>query len=201
MTNIELSKNFYDSHVNYYQSSLFLYQLSNDFESKNVIYPASYLLRHSLELLLKSLICYYAEDQKIEINKDGIEIFSHSLSFKLEGHSLLDLYDRLIKITNNIVRLIEPNKNLRKMIVDITNIDKTSEYYRYPISKNIEVSKQNKYTVTSDEVVPDLSLNEDTFILTDGNVTFVIDDYDEKVDKKFQLMITIKDELIKYNRL
>lgn len=66
----------------------------------DIIYPAAFLLRHSAELLIKSLICDYALEQKAVFEKNGIFININSEIIKLDGHSLLELYDKLIKLAS-----------------------------------------------------------------------------------------------------
>lgn len=144
MKNTIIAKKMYYCALNYYDACEKLkHNLLND-DNPSIIYPLLYLERHTLELLLKSIILLSVqpqniiEDLKIEIN--GERFFDLSRT-----HSLLILINKYIEI--NTMDFLFPNfdekviNKIKNQIKKFNKIDSKSDFYRYPISKNHRQSK------------------------------------------------------------
>lgn len=116
--------------LNYFDACKKLrHNLLND-NNPSIIYPLMYLERHTLELLLKSIILFSVkkqniiEDLKVVINDGGVFDLSRT-------HSLLILINKYIEINTN--NFLFPNfdenviKDIRKQLEKFNKIDSKSD--------------------------------------------------------------------------
>lgn len=197
-----LSNKFFKAYENYFRASKLLLDNINYMNSPDIIYPAAFLLRHSAELLIKSLICDFVNEQNILIDKRrGIFLDVNGNKHKLEGHSLLFLYDELIKIaSSNLVPLMNKDFKLRKKIERFSKQDNNSEYFRYPISKNSRSSNVVMYSLAESDIAPDISKTMNINVLTGTDNPILIKNLDKKVHSNIKLLNEIIDTLINYSR-
>lgn len=202
MKTTTLAKKLFIAFQNYFSASEFLLDANNYRYSSDIIYPSAFLLRHSAELLLKSLICEFVNDQNIIMNnKKGIFLDVNGNKNRLEGHSLLSLYDVLLTISSsNLVPLIDENPNLRKKIERYNNHDNNSEYFRYPISKNSKSSQTKMFSLGESDIAPDISQRMNVTILTGLDEPIVLKNLDKGVLTKIGLLREIIEMLLKYSR-
>lgn len=197
-----LARKFFMGYQNYFHASEFLHNTLNYKDFPHIIYPSAFLLRHSAELLIKSLICDFVNEQNIIIDsKKGIFLDVNGNKNRLEGHSLLSLYDVLLKISSsNLVPLIDVNPNLRKKIERYNNHDNNSEYFRYPISKNSKSSHTKMFSLGESDIAPDISQRMNVAILTGLDEPIVLKNLDKGVFTKIGLLREIIEILLKYSR-
>lgn len=197
-----LAKKLFKAFQNYFSASELLLDANNYRYSSDIVYPSAFLLRHSAELLIKSLICDFANDHNIIIDsKKGIFLDVNGIKHRLEGHSLLSLYDLLMKISSsNLVPLIDENPNLRKKIERYNNHDNNSEYFRYPISKNSKSSKTKMFSLGESDMAPDISQRMNVTILTGLDEPIVLKNVDKGILTKIELLREIIEMLLKYSR-
>jgi hypothetical protein len=202
MKTTTLAKKLFKAFQNYFSASEFLLDAINYRYSSDIIYPSAFLLRHSAELLLKSLICEFVNDQNIIMNnKKGIFLDVNGNKNRLEGHSLLSLYDVLLTISSsNLVPLIDENPNLRKKIERYNNHDNNSEYFRYHISKNSKSSQTKMFSLGESDIAPDISQRMNVTILTGLDEPIVLKNLDKGVLTKIGLLREIIEMLLKYSR-
>jgi len=160
MNSKQLSKRMCYVSKNYFDSAMILEKNLFVCNNNNIIYPIVYLLRHSLELILKSLILQDINLQHIDIKKPVI-YYSRlkGKNFDISRtHSLVVLFDRLVDIDNAKIedydQLVgfhkDTIKELKNLFSTIDDIDYNGDMYRYPISKkgiinNMEfIEKENK---------------------------------------------------------
>lgn len=195
-----LSNKFFKAYQNYFTASNLLLEGINYMESPDVIYPSAFLLRHSAELLIKSLICDYVIERKVIFEKTGTYVNTNNEKFKLEGHSLLGLYDLLIKVaSSSLVTLVSNDLKLRNKIKRFDKSDRTGEYYRYPISKNAPSSKIKMFSMDHSGIVPDLAKPMNFGLLVGGKNPVILRQLDEKVMKNIIDLNEIIDELVIYS--
>lgn len=145
MKSKDLSKRMLIVSYNYYESATLLDETILTGKNYNIIYPVAYLLRHSLELIVKSLILQEVDNQNINVSKPEV-IYNHKTKkFDISRtHSISVLFDKFVEIQESKVingqQLFGYDdsllKELSRVINEIDKIDHTSDIYRYPISKN-----------------------------------------------------------------
>lgn len=197
-----LSKKFFKAYQNYSTASELLFNSFSYMESPGIIYPTAFLLRHSAELLMKSLICDFVNDQNVFIDKKkGIFLDVSGNKHKLEGHSLLSLYDELIKIgTSYLVPYMDKDVMLRKKIERFSKYDDNSEYFRYPISKQHKSSIVNMYSLGKSDIAPDISRTMNINILIETDEPIVLKNLDRSVHSNIRVLKEIIDMLLIYSR-
>lgn len=171
MKNATIAKKMYYCALNYFDACEKLrHNLLND-NNPSIIYPLMYLERHTLELLLKSIILFSVkkqniiEDLKVIIN-DG-SVFDLSIT-----HSLLILINKYIEINAN--NFLFPNfdekviKDIRKQLEKFNKIDSKSDFYRYPISKDNRQSKLKIWDKFDSDSLVNINF-KNTYIMVDQN--------------------------------
>ena len=130
---------------NYYESAVLLDETILTGKNYNIIYPVVYLLRHSLELIVKSLILQEVDNQNINPSKPEVIYYQKTKKFDISRtHSISVLFDKFVEIQESKVisgkQLFGYDETLLKglsgVINEIDKIDHTSDIYRYPISKS-----------------------------------------------------------------
>lgn len=121
------AQRYFDLAHEYHVAALTLH--SNIFEAPNLYNPTAFLLRHSIELLLKGLIIREIQKTKrIAANKIKVE------GCKLNNcHSLLSLWNYFKKLHPLTEEDVE---NLNDAIKKLNKKDFGSQRYRYPYKKN-----------------------------------------------------------------
>jgi hypothetical protein len=170
MDNLVLSEQFLNHSKIYFDAALIIEQQFIEHDNPNVFYPFLYLLRHSFELTLKSLILSSVHNQDIDVEKMlVITSISKKNSFKLsKTHSLLNLFDQIRVIYKNQV---EDNQILlsifdgeemdliRTHLVKFNLIDLQGDYFKYPFTtKGIDTPSKvwsEKYNDIAGEITPD----------------------------------------------
>lgn len=144
--------------------------LLND-NNPSIIYPLMYLERHTLELLLKSIILFSVKKQNII--KDLKVVINDGSVFDLSRtHSLLILINKYIEINTN--NFLFPNfeenviKDIRKQLQKFNKIDSKSDFYRYPISKNNKQSKLKIWKKFDSNSLVNINF-KNTYIMVDQN--------------------------------
>ena len=146
MKTISVSKKFYQMALAYEDASNILYAHC-DFNNQLIINPVMFLLRHAVELILKSLILLSYSDFKKNIKNFTIKSLQDKIILS-KTHSLLKLLDFLIKIDSNLLIKRYNQKLLKQMRSTIKSIDKidfSSTYFRYPINSNMQNNLQKFY--------------------------------------------------------
>lgn len=183
MKNTTIAKKMYICAINYYDAYIKLANGILDDKNPSIIYPVIYLQRHTFELLLKSLIL--SSVQKQDVSNLTINIYNEG-SFNLgQSHSLAVLFKKYIDIQSKYKLVIDIDKNflrdIEKIVKKFDNIDRSSDYYRYPITKNEKITKNRLFV--SGDIVPDLSKNiMNHYVLCDENnlPILVLDKFDQK---------------------
>lgn len=189
---------FFISSNNYFDAGILIIE-NIDYASKpNVIYPAAFLLRHSAELLLKSLICDYSSQDMIIMSKSELIVRVNNINFNLETHSLLNLYDKLLEVASlGLFPLIEKNNKLRENLIKLDKIDGNGVYYRYPVSKKSPSSKTIPYIISGHDIAPDLSSIEDKGLLIGFKDPLAIEELDvhvfENIEKLTEIIVELRD--------
>lgn len=171
MKNTTLAKKFYINALNYIDAiNVLKNNIITPYE-QSTIYPLLYLERHTVELLLKTLIIITVPQQDVDetmILKWGEYKFNISLT-----HSLKVLLDKCIEIQNN-TRLIsifdEDINEIEKIINSFDELDHSGEYYRYPLNKNGRISKQKMYKIM--DMLPEVKSKMDEIC--------ILENYDQK---------------------
>lgn len=96
------------------------------------ILPAIFLMRQSIELGLKALICRIKGNIKVEIAD----------AFKAHKHNVVELFSVYIKSDENYLNETEKNW-LKTYFSSINNIDKNSDEFRYPWGRSFESYLEN----------------------------------------------------------
>lgn len=163
-----ISKKFYMSAINYYDSCVILKEQLFTRRNPSIVYPLIYLQRHTLELLLKSLILSDIINQDLS---DGLVINIVGNKFDLSRtHSLDFLLDKYYSIhtQSRLIPTFDDKINVHKeLIKKYDNYDRTSEFYRYPLTKS------GKYTTlklwTESDIVGDISKPNGMFVFNFEN--------------------------------
>lgn len=169
------SKSFYKDAKSYLMSAEILID-SKERENDNqlLLVPILFLLRHSLELIIKAKIIKYIENDLININVDDFKILDvdgkKQKEKLLNTHSIKKLYDCLIYIENqNMITFFKKEivKKQYKTINYINQLDEKSDYFRYPTNKNSKFYKRkyvNRICVEKGDYAPEISPNLDIYI-------------------------------------
>jgi len=187
-----LSKKLYQASSNYLDAARLLCDNLDYKKTHNIVYPAMFLLRHSAELMLKSLICDFLKDQTVLINNKGIWYEFNGEKRKIDkDHSLLKLYAELLDIGSGyLVPLLSNDQNLRKDLELFSKYDATGEYYRYPISKSGKSSKTKMYSIGESSLAPSIAKGSRINILPSED-SVIIKNLDEKVFTNISRLIRI----------
>lgn len=183
-------KGFYDLADEYYISAITLYTQIAD--APYLYNPISYLLRHTIELVLKGLIVS-------EIRKDNKQLVINDIrldSVKLcHTHSLLLLWKHynIVLSTHGIILERNTKSFISKVIKKIDNKDFSSTRYRYPIDKNENSIDLNPVKIHADNISPDLALGIPTIIQQGDNLSIV--DKGQKLLKDINNLIEVTDLL------
>jgi len=157
---ISIAKKFYISSINFFDACKILgdYVIGNT--NPSIIYPLIYLERHALELLLKSLILSDIARQKIseklEININGSKFElsrTHSLEILLDKYCLLQTQYRLVPMFDERI-----NK-YKSVIKKYDEYDRTSEFYRYPLTKTGKFTPSQLWKDSSDSILNEIGKN------------------------------------------
>lgn len=155
MKNITIAKKMYICATNYFDACKKLKNnLINDV-NPSIIYPLLYLERHTLELVLKSIIFLSVKPQIVE--KNLIIYYGNGETFNLSlTHSLLILINKYIEINtvDTILPIFDENSisDIQKQLAKFEKIDSKSDFYRYPITKSGKQPRLkiwNKYDIDS----------------------------------------------------
>lgn len=170
MDNLVLSQQFLNHSKIYYDAALIIEHQYIEHNNPNVFYPFLYLLRHSFELTLKSLILSSVHNQDIDVEKMlVITSISKKMNFKLsKTHSLLNLFDQIRviyknKVDDNQVLLSifdgEDMDLIRTHLVKFNLIDLQGDYFKYPFtSRGRDTPSKvwsDKYNDIAGEITPD----------------------------------------------
>lgn len=164
--------------------------LSNEI---NIILPKCYLYRHSIELILKSLIILIHAYFKLPyetptshpqcfVNGRWKDLYkTHSLSEL--GHYFIELFERHQKVIITKTKTFDfpfISEEFKTNIDSIAEYDNASDYFRYPISKSKmgDVCKSWLREVTPDELNKSIkSKNKSFTLLVENNDNEIIDIY------------------------
>ena len=196
MKNTTLAKKFYINALNYIDAiDVLKNNIITPFEQSS-IYPLLYLERHTVELLLKTLIIISVPKQDVDktmILKWGEEKFNISLT-----HSLKVLLDKCIEIQNSIrlISIFDENiTEIEKIIYSFDKLDHSGEYYRYPLNKEGRISKQKMYKTMDD--FPEVKPNMDDIMVIESSSKQIISVI-KIMDRKTFLFEGKIPEVIKY---
>ena len=149
---------------------------ARDEDDQLLLTPIFFLLRHSTELILKSLIIKFNESSiNFEVSKFVSHFEDGSLSKRqlLNIHTLKDLYSFLkYQIKNNNLFDIfneKESKLIVKVINEVDGIDNKSDYFRYPISTNNRKHKRHFVSMSEDGVAPEINRGYFLFIFGDND--------------------------------
>jgi len=172
LNTLVLSKMFYDESQTYFKAARKLHRDID--EILNYILPIYYLYRHSLELILKSVILtqvntYHNEISNINHIRAGIsvDLICHSLKKLFEYYLFFCPLERLgILITDEQIQLVQ------KTIKYIDSFDDRGDFSRYPIKTNLEKSHapvEFYISESNPSVSPDISNTQNIFLGFDGS--------------------------------
>lgn len=179
---MKISKMFYDDSKRYYKAAQLLTgSQARDEDDQLLLTPIFFLLRHSTELILKSLIIKFNESSiNFEVSKFVPHFEDGTLSKRqlLNIHSLKDLYSFLkYEIKNNNLFDIfneKESKLIVKVINEVDGIDNKSDYFRYPISTNNRKHKRHFVSMSEDGIAPEINKGYFLFIFGDNDNNKVI---------------------------
>ena len=183
MKNTTIAKKMFVCSINYYDAYM---KLINGFlgdKNPSIIYPIIYLQRHVFELFLKSLILVSVQKQNV-LNLT-ISIYNDATFNLGQSHSLAVLLNKYIDIQSKYKLIMDMDsellKEVKKTVKRFDDIDHSSDYYRYPLTKNGKLSK-NRLFETKD-IALDLSKNiMHHYVICDenGRPIQIIDKFDKK---------------------
>ena len=141
-----------------------------------LIAPLIFIERHTIELLLKSLILYEISKNPNLNYKDinDIDVLNESgdpINRKLTNtHSLLRLLNFYIYLESNKLIKDYNDKEIKKLLSTLKKLDKIdigATYFRYPFINNKGKVQKNKrnYLIRIDEKHPIKTLKEGTYVL------------------------------------
>lgn len=169
------AKHYFDLAFEYHMAALTLHV--NIFESPYLYNPTSFLLRHSMELLLKGLIIRETQKHK-KIAATRVTINNRKLN---QTHSLLSLW----KHFRSLYTLDKSDTaTIERAIMKLDKKDLSSERYRYPYKKGGQPIPTEPVVFDISDIAPDL----------DDGIPFIIQTlYETKViTKGSTLLIDIK---------
>ena len=150
MKSFSMAKKFYLCSNNYYDTCKLLKKKFWEDVNFSLLNPMVYLLRHTLELVLKALILLSIEQQELE-NNLNIDIYGEKFDLS-RTHSLEVLINKFVYIQENH-RLTtiydEEMKNVIKIVIKYDKYDRGSDYYRYPLTK------KGKFTIQKSGIIDD----------------------------------------------
>lgn len=174
------SKTLFDDARSYYTAAQILRDSGERYKDSQLLFaPLLYLLRHSLELLLKAYIVSSIEkfspisvkDYEL-VDTNGIIVKINKKKMKVfHCHSILILFDCFTYLESQELASFFNNdkiKELRKTAVKIDAYDQKSDYFRYPLSAFGKINFRNfiKKPKTEDlDVCPDLQFNKNVYIV------------------------------------
>lgn len=165
MKNTTLAKKFYINALNYIDAiNVLKNNIITPYE-QSLIYPLLYLERHTVELLLKTIMLILLPKQ--DIDKTMILKWNDKKFNIAQTHSLKVLLDKCIEIQNN-TRLVpifdEDLVEIDTIVNSFDKLDHSGEYYRYPLNKDGRFSKQKMYKTM--DILPEVKSNmDDVFVL------------------------------------
>ena len=170
-----LSSLFYNDSYSYYKSALIIsgsgYRKEDD---QLLLTPILFLLRHAIELILKSFIIRTLEYKNIQdisrcklLMEEGCETNIKLLSCHSTFH--LFSYVRYLDKQYRLVSIFDDNELefSFKVIKDIEKIDSKSDYFRYPIDKNTKEFKRKFITRGKTGIAPEI--NNSNFLFLFGS--------------------------------
>ena len=162
-----MSKNkYFDLAFEYHVAALTLY--SQIYEAPYLYNPISYLLRHTIELLLKGLIVSGLKNRKVKIAIKDIKIGNLKMN---AVHSVLTLWNYYKGID---VRMPEPQiKTIDKVLKKLDKKDFSSTRYRYPYKKSGTPIPVEPVVFDISDKAPDLELGIPYIIQTDEQVAII----------------------------
>ena len=141
------------------------------FEAPYLFNPCMFLARHTLELLIKSLIyrdCVITTEKKIGTGKHKKTVDS--------THDLLSLWDFYLDEKNSDTSLrSDVSDRIRKVIKTISANDMDSTKYRYPETKHpVSNLKLEPIKIDKDiSAIPDISKNMPFLVISQNGVDMV----------------------------
>jgi len=164
----------------------------------NYIIPVYYLYRHSLELVLKSVILLAVNQYQQEIS--NLKNLFVNREINLIEHSISKLFECLLSLRPlDSLSVLFSSKELSliiKTIDYIDSIDTKGDFARYPIRTNLDITHDPIVFEVSEmnpETVSDLTKGENVYLGFDGSgnyKTFVLYNY-EMVDEFENIANTI----------
>ena len=128
---------FYNEGMAYYKSGIILQETDSRIMDEDALFsPIVFLFRHSIELILKSLILHSLFTLK---EKDWISIKLPPRNRKLFSiHSIKDLYETWLALDKCVDAsgISEVLDDINLIIEKLDNCDFSSTFFRYPYDKN-----------------------------------------------------------------
>lgn len=155
--------------------------------------PVFYLYRHSIELYLKSMILLLHLELKIpyEENSDKPKILTQDGKWRdLDNchwiDSLFWYWSKLIEENSDKLKVIAPKggwvipPNLNNLINKISEYDKDSTYFRYPVSKKSQNNKdKEKYSMKKINDIEEVHKNNNP---TKGGISLFLIDANDNIE-------------------
>jgi len=180
MNNIVLSEQFINHSKIYFDAAFLIEHEFVESDNPNVFYPFMYLLRHSFELMFKSLLLSSVDNQDINIEK--MEVITSILEktiFKLSRtHSLLILFDTIRGIymnkveDNKVLLSIFEGKDMdliRTHLVKFNVIDLQGDYFKYPFTNKGVRTPSKIWDGISDNIAGEITPDNQGWLLFDDN--------------------------------
>ena len=173
-----LSITFFEDSISYYNAASVLCSCEQrSIDDQLFLTPILYLYRHSIELIIKTLIISYLERSLTPNSIKDFYLYSEdgerTKSQLMNCHSLNTLYSCLKHFdkTERIVSIFDNNELefIDSVIKEIELIDKNSDYFRYPIGKHKEQHKRKFIAISETDIMPDLSQVYQNFIYEGPN--------------------------------
>ena len=160
-----IAKRFYVSAINFFDSCKILkeYVIKND--NPSIIYPLIYLERHTLELLLKSLILSEIKKQTI-INGLEVDMLgkrfdlsrTHSLDILLDNYCNVQLESRIVPIFDERI------KTFKDVIIKYDSYDRNGEFYKYPLTKTGKLTPNKLWNESDSSISNEIGKKDSYFI-------------------------------------
>lgn len=172
----QILQNYFNLAFDYHVGAVALWQ--NIVPSDFLFSPVVFLLRHSIELLLKALIINEAVSDVYLDSPNGIVIMHDGRKRRIDSiHSLIPLWTaykelalshKLILDFSDIeVNVLEDNFSYWD------NIDENSTYYRYPYNKDGGANKVEPIGISLVEAVPAIGKRIPYIICNDLDVRYI----------------------------
>ena len=178
-----ISQMFYEDAVRYFKSANIVSNSYNrDIDDELLLTPILYLLRHSVELIIKALILKFVEQSNSDVDvsqfKPCFENGVKSSKRLLENHSIGELFSflRYFDKNNRLCSMFDDSelKFANKVVRNINNIDAKSDYFRYPIGKNNKRNKRHFVSMSNDDLAPEINKGYFLFLFGDSSENKVI---------------------------